>query len=180
LKNLQTPDSELIIRLYPDQSLKQQLHEDTNYNIFVIDQNGQDQRVDSVVDFEDNFKRPERSRISFYRGHVLEDASSPTGQIFAIGYIDPIHKLISLQAFIQYDNVLLYLRPNTGMIAGNSTNTNLHQISNETTLMGSNFFELFQKQFIAQQQHRTKRAPIGSDEVEGSCRKSNLPFFCNY
>lgn len=153
---------ETTLQLYRDPALNRQQRKNTEYNVFVIDQDGVDQRVDGL-DMQDN-RIPADSTISFFRGHVISsDDNIPNSKILAIGYVDSKGGLISLQAFIQHHNSLFYLRPGS-----DARNANLHFISNENGSMGKNFFELFQRQFAQQQSRLYKRQ---SDKVNQSCCK---------
>ena len=167
--------SETILRLHRDPLLNRKL--DTDYNIFVIDQNGDDQRVDGLEEHD----LPANSQISLFRGQVvsgysnstanLAATSDPRSTILATGYIDPKTGRISLQAFIRYHDNLLYLRPNSGNVHRDS---NLHIVSNENSSMGTSFFDMFQKQFMLRNKLQKRNA---GDEVEKSCRKFCLFWF---
>lgn len=171
--------SETTLQLYRDPRLNYEQSNHTDYNIFVIDQNGVD-RVDGLDVI--NERVPDNSKVSFFRGQVVSSEpgvgggssqNAPKSEILAIGYIDGKSGLISLQAFIRHHNTLLYLRP-----GHDSSDQNVHMISNESNSMGTNFFEMFQKHFHRQKRQYNRSGQKykreTSSKEEKSCRKSPL------
>ena len=183
------------LRLYRDPTLNSQLTDHTDYNVFVIDENGDDQRVDGL-DLHNDHQQAADSKVAFFRGHLVgrllfsdghDDVLIEDSLVIAMGYLDARNGFISLQAFLRKaDGTLLYLHPGTDKEAGASSSSstttsaaNLHFLSKEDDQLGGSFFEHFQRQFEQkkqqqQRQHQQKsshRSRRNADMTPNRCRK---------